>query len=316
MPGTSTSSYPTQGLHAVTRSSLYGTYEYDVTATRPSRGRRDNHLHGRRPAPADSGLRAASFAYDDFGRVEKRDLVSGELVMYVDEFHEKRKTGTAEDQLALHPRPGGRRRAGDPTGNNFSPGTERTRYMHPDHLGSVEMVTCGSGESTSTCPGGPGRRAQILRSIRQSPPARRTSTCRRHSASPRRAAASLGFTGHEHDFAQGLINMRGRVYDPTTAKFLTADPIVADPFNLMDFNRYAYVRGNPVRYVDPSGFQTDDPNCPPGTDNIFCIEERRKREEQKLQECLQNPGGCSLDEDERRRLEEMGCSLAQNAFGN
>jgi RHS repeat-associated protein len=67
----------------------------------------------------------------------------------------------------------------------------------------------------------------------------------------------LGFTGHEQDFEQGLINMKGRIYDPRAARFLTADPMVQSPFNRLSLNRYAYVRNNPLKYIDPSGFETD-----------------------------------------------------------
>src|SRR4030095_10405198 len=66
-------------------------------------------------------------------------------------------------------------------------------------------------------------------------------------------------TGQEHDGDLGLINMRGRIYDPRLGKLLQADPLVTDPFSSMGQNRYAYVMGNPMRYVDPSGF---DPALP------------------------------------------------------
>lgn len=45
-----------------------------------------------------------------------------------------------------------------------------------------------------------------------------------------------GFTGHEHDPELGLIDMRGRIYDPMLGRFLTPDPI-ANPLNLQSLNR-------------------------------------------------------------------------------
>ncbi|MEM9066863.1 MAG: RHS repeat-associated core domain-containing protein [Myxococcota bacterium] len=66
-------------------------------------------------------------------------------------------------------------------------------------------------------------------------------------------ALHVGFTGHDHDVHLGLIDMNGRVYDPLSATFLTADPIVSAPYNAQGFNRYAYVLNNPLRYVDPTG---------------------------------------------------------------
>ena len=62
-----------------------------------------------------------------------------------------------------------------------------------------------------------------------------------------------GFTGHEHLYAFGLINMNGRMYDPVMCCFLSVDSYVQDPESLQNFNRYAYCLNNPLRYVDPSG---------------------------------------------------------------
>lgn len=57
----------------------------------------------------------------------------------------------------------------------------------------------------------------------------------------------LGFTGHEHDDELGLVNMRGRMYDPKLRRFLTPDPVVGT-------HPYSHVGNNPLRYVDPSGY--------------------------------------------------------------
>lgn len=63
-----------------------------------------------------------------------------------------------------------------------------------------------------------------------------------------------GFTGHEHLYDFGLINMNGRMYDPITSSFLSVDQYVGSPENAQGFNRYAYCSNNPLRYVDPSGW--------------------------------------------------------------
>ena len=62
-----------------------------------------------------------------------------------------------------------------------------------------------------------------------------------------------GFTGHEMMDAVGLVNMNGRVYDPTLGRFLSADPYVQFPENFQNYNRYTYVNNNPVSFTDPSG---------------------------------------------------------------
>jgi RHS repeat-associated protein len=66
-----------------------------------------------------------------------------------------------------------------------------------------------------------------------------------------------GFTGHEEDAESGLTNMRGRMYDPGQRRFVTPDPFVSDPFFGQGLNRYAYVTNNPLRWVDPSGFEQE-----------------------------------------------------------
>src|SRR5688572_8769608 len=63
-----------------------------------------------------------------------------------------------------------------------------------------------------------------------------------------------GFTGHAHDNDLGLIDMKGRVYDPLASRFTTADPIVQAPYWSQGMNRYAYVFNDPINATDPSGF--------------------------------------------------------------
>ncbi|WCN10209.1 SpvB/TcaC N-terminal domain-containing protein [Marinomonas mediterranea] len=66
-----------------------------------------------------------------------------------------------------------------------------------------------------------------------------------------------GFTNHEHLDNVGLIHMNGRVYDPEIARFTSADPLIQKPTYLQSYNRYSYVWNNPLRYTDPSGFETE-----------------------------------------------------------
>ncbi len=63
-----------------------------------------------------------------------------------------------------------------------------------------------------------------------------------------------GYTMHEHLDAFGIINMNGRVYDPLTAMLMSPDPYVQAPGNWVNYNRYGYCMGNPLRYIDPSGY--------------------------------------------------------------
>ncbi|MGK3997187.1 RHS repeat domain-containing protein [Sorangium sp. So ce1024] len=76
-----------------------------------------------------------------------------------------------------------------------------------------------------------------------------------------------GFTGHESDDELGLVNMKGRIYDPRIGRFLATDPIVSLPFFGQSWNPYSYVLNNPLVYVDPVGFQQvlpeDENRSPP-----------------------------------------------------
>jgi RHS repeat-associated protein len=63
-----------------------------------------------------------------------------------------------------------------------------------------------------------------------------------------------GFTGHEMMDQLDLVHMNGRVFDPLTARFISADPFVQDPEFSQSYNRYAYVWNNPTNLTDPTGF--------------------------------------------------------------
>lgn len=54
--------------------------------------------------------------------------------------------------------------------------------------------------------------------------------------------------------------MNGRLYDAKLHRFLQRDNYVQDPSNTQNFNRYAYVLNNPLRYTDPSGENWLDKN--------------------------------------------------------
>lgn len=62
-----------------------------------------------------------------------------------------------------------------------------------------------------------------------------------------------GYTMHEHLDDFELINMNGRVFDPAVAQFLSPDVNIQDPYNWLNYNRYAYGYNNPLTYVDPDG---------------------------------------------------------------
>ncbi|WP_437287728.1 RHS repeat-associated core domain-containing protein [Sorangium sp. So ce406] len=71
----------------------------------------------------------------------------------------------------------------------------------------------------------------------------------------------LGLTGHEHDDDLGLINMKGRIYDPKLKRVLTPDPLVSAPLFGQSYNRYSYVLNDPLNLADPTGYEPTGPDC-------------------------------------------------------
>jgi RHS repeat-associated protein len=62
------------------------------------------------------------------------------------------------------------------------------------------------------------------------------------------------YTGQLSQMAEvGLYHYGARFYDPLISHFISADTMVPSAGNAMDWNRYAYVRYNPINLIDPSG---------------------------------------------------------------
>ncbi len=67
------------------------------------------------------------------------------------------------------------------------------------------------------------------------------------------------FTGQLRDSESGLDYFGARYYGAKTGRFTAVDPVYTWKENLVDpqrWNRYAYVRNSPLRYVDPEGRST------------------------------------------------------------
>jgi len=110
---------------------------------------------------------------------------------------------------------------------------QQVEYYHLDALGSVRAVTDASG-------------AIVVRHDYE-PYGREWNEP--ESSDTRR------FTGKERDDESGLDYFEMRYYGTTTGRFTSVDPVravsaMADP---QQWNRYAYARNNPLRYLDPHG---------------------------------------------------------------
>lgn len=66
-----------------------------------------------------------------------------------------------------------------------------------------------------------------------------------------------GYTDQEELDNLSLVDLNGRVYDPTVGRMISADPTVPDPLYSQAFNRFAYVYNSPLVNVDPTGLGGD-----------------------------------------------------------
>jgi RHS repeat-associated protein len=63
----------------------------------------------------------------------------------------------------------------------------------------------------------------------------------------------FGFTGYEFDSESGYNYAVNRYQSPLLGRFLSADPLPGSVGSPQSWNRYAYVRNNPLNLTDPSG---------------------------------------------------------------
>ena len=61
------------------------------------------------------------------------------------------------------------------------------------------------------------------------------------------------YAGYVYDEETGLYYLNARFYDPSTARFMSADTYPGDQSDPLSLNLYVYCSNNPVIYVDPTG---------------------------------------------------------------
>jgi RHS repeat-associated protein len=93
----------------------------------------------------------------------------------------------------------------------------------------------------------------------------RSGTAPGHPCSLRTPPTSLRFTGQRAEAGLGLYFYKARYMDPVLGRFTSPDSIVPNPGNPLDWDRYSYVRNNPLVYIDPTGH---NPAC--GPDGMYC----------------------------------------------
>ena len=114
-------------------------------------------------------------------------------------------------------------------------------YFHEDHLGGASIMTDEDGEIVVEYQYYPYGGTYL------------------ESISDEDFGNSYKYTGQEEDSEIGLYYYGSRYYNPEVTKFMSRDPAVYDERFLemlrdpQSFNTYAYVRNNPIKYIDPSG---------------------------------------------------------------
>jgi RHS repeat-associated protein len=180
---------------------------------------------------------ATSYVYDDQGgRVLKRTRQG--TTLYINQFFSVQPNGVVMKNIIVGPtRIASRlvRQAGT-DGELF--------YYHSDHLRSTHYVSDA---------------AHRLQEHVEYLPYGQTWVAERRS----RLSAPYLFTSKELDAETGLYYFGERYYDPTSAAFLSSDPLIAQkPERAQEtprsLNAFAYAVDNPIRFVDPEGLAEED----------------------------------------------------------
>ncbi|WP_232422267.1 SpvB/TcaC N-terminal domain-containing protein [Leptospira interrogans] len=64
------------------------------------------------------------------------------------------------------------------------------------------------------------------------------------------------YNSQELDRESGFYFYNARYYDPGIARFTSADTIIDGEFDTQGWNRFSYVKGNPITFKDPTGHDT------------------------------------------------------------
>ena len=157
-------------------------------------------------------------------------------------------------------------------------------HVHGNHLGSTPLTTAGAVEE--------GSRAY------------------HPYGSERSASGTLHtdrtFTGQKED-GTGLLYYNARYYDPALGAFISPDSLVPDAGMVIDYNRFLYARGNPLKYSDPTGYDPLDRNW----EREFIQANRRQPTDRDRRDRLfsllfpgSGPGGSWIDSDWRTYSED------------
>jgi RHS repeat-associated protein len=122
-------------------------------------------------------------------------------------------------------------------------GTEGVKYLLGDHLGSASVALNADGTQL----GAQGYRPWGAVNFTEGT-----------------IPTEYTFTGQfSYVSSFGMMYFNARWFLPYLNRWAQPDSIVPDQYNPLDWDRYSYVRNNPLKYTDPSGHQIclDDGYC-------------------------------------------------------
>jgi len=229
------------GPHAVTQVNSYQ-YEYDHGGNQTSGPSRTvDYKAFNLPAIVRQGDAKYSFKYGvGHERVFER-RPNGDTTTYVGGLYENRsRRGQTTEVFYIQ---GADRSIAQVEEGKNSP-ADTTLSFHNDHLGSIQTTTGVVGVTPEH--------------VWYEPFGQTVSPANPTQTVAPLSGLNIGFTEQRSDSELSLIDMTGRIYDSKIGRFLTPDPFVQDPLRSESLNRYSYAWNNPLKWVDPSGFQASD----------------------------------------------------------
>ena len=163
-----------------------------------------------------------TYAYDD-GETRIKKSAGDEVTYYISSDYEERWRDGLRHDVVKHYRAGTQKVA--------TRDKDGLRFVYPDHLGSSSRLADAKGNQVKAIwymPFGASAREQGD------------------------ATARYRFNGKEKDDS-GLYYYGARYYDESLGRFLAADSMLPDVYDPQQLNRFAYVRNNPIKFVDPDG---------------------------------------------------------------
>ena len=242
-------SYPAQGAnsvlpHAVQSIAGIGSFSYDANGNLSSDAKRTLSWSSfDMPTQISQGSITANFVYGPEHQRTRQTRSDGSVVIYAGAQEVETKSGQITVKTYW---PYG---AGVEIDRPLATATE-FNWIHTDRLGSPVALSADDGTLREKLAYDAWGKRRTLDGVAIN-----------GTATPDSIVGQIdnrGFTGHEMLDQLELVHMNGRIYDPLTARFMSADPLIQDPMNGQSYNRYSYVLNNPTNLTDPTGFSPFD----------------------------------------------------------